>query len=307
MGRLTVALALAAVTLASGCVSQTVIKANSTPAIKAESDLPENQLLDIGIALFDPGIPEDFEETLKKLINPGVRRAEAGYMPYILKSTLTDTGNWGAVRVTPRDSSVVDLRVEATIIKSDGEQLELGVRAIDATGRVWLEKEYEDTASRFAYESQAHAHEDPFQDIYNSICNDLLEARQTLEAEQIEEIRDITRLRFAADLSPDSFGNHIDTEQDGTYYIRRLPAENDPMLARVESILQREHMFIDVLDEHYGSFHNEMSQPYNDWRQFSYEEVIALRDLQAAARMRKIMGAAAIIGGAVLDSHSSNQ
>ena len=54
------------------------------------------------------GLPED-ESDLPEEIYPDIRRAEAKYFPYHLKTTLQSTGHWGAVRVIPNEQVVTDL------------------------------------------------------------------------------------------------------------------------------------------------------------------------------------------------------
>ena len=56
---------LVAACLQAGCVSTTVVKANSAPPMKAARDVPEQELLDVGIAIFDDGLPESGEERQK--------------------------------------------------------------------------------------------------------------------------------------------------------------------------------------------------------------------------------------------------
>ena len=60
---------------------------------RAQIELPSEELLDIGILLFDPNIPEEEDD----FIFPEIRKAEARYMPFHLKKTLQDTGFWGGV------------------------------------------------------------------------------------------------------------------------------------------------------------------------------------------------------------------
>ncbi|MCP4833099.1 MAG: hypothetical protein GY886_12885, partial [Gammaproteobacteria bacterium] len=69
----------------------------------ATTEIPDYALLDVGIVLFDPGIPESQEEQQKDLVFPEVRRAEARYIPYHLKGTLESTGYWGSVWVLPEE------------------------------------------------------------------------------------------------------------------------------------------------------------------------------------------------------------
>jgi hypothetical protein len=156
--RLVLCLCLAA--LATGCVNTTVKTVNFETAETA-TEIVEEQLLDVGIAIFDPAIPEDWEDQESANIVPDVRRAEARYMPQVLKATLQASGNWGAVRVLPRASAAVDLAIEGRIVESDGELLELHVLARDATGRVWIDDDYRYLTSKYAYESGSPEQVDP--------------------------------------------------------------------------------------------------------------------------------------------------
>ena len=81
--------------LVSGCVSQTVKRVDTTAAHQATEVIPEAMLLDVGIHLFDPNVPEEWRDRERDGILPEVRRAEARYLPFILKDTLEGTGNWG--------------------------------------------------------------------------------------------------------------------------------------------------------------------------------------------------------------------
>ncbi|MBA3564121.1 MAG: hypothetical protein H0W33_08975 [Gammaproteobacteria bacterium] len=295
------AAALACALLAGGCVSYDVRKANAEPVIEAEHDIPEQQLLDVGVAVLDPGIPEDEAEREKQGVFPEVRKTEARLVAYEARDTLQSTSQWGAVRMVPRDASSVDVLVTGEMLESDGEILRVRFHVEDATGRVWLDKEYEDLASKFAYREDIELEEDPFQDIYNSLANDMLAVRKELGSPAATEIRQVARLRFASELSPYAFGNYLaKDEQEGRYSIERLPAEGDPMLERVEDIRQRDYLFIDTLDAHYAGFSQDVQIPYDDWRKYSYEEVIALREVRRSARNRMLAGIGTVIGGAVM-------
>ena len=288
---------LLSLTLLSACASHQIIKANAKPAIKAQREIPENELLDVGVAIFDPGIPDDPKVAEKKNIFPEVRKAEARYIPYILRTTLEGTGHWGAARVIPSDINTADLLVEGKVVTSNGEKLIVDILVKDATGRVWLEKQYSDTASKYAYRDEKLGDEDPFQDLHNNIANDMLEVKNRLLSEDIRTIRNVSELKFAADLSPHAFGDHLQQNERGDYTINRLPAQDDPMFARVLSIRDRDYMLIDTLDEHYATLYRNMAQPYQDWRENSFEEVQALREVQSSARNRMLLGAAAVIAG----------
>jgi hypothetical protein len=290
--------------LASGCVEQTV-KSTSVPSVKTmEQELPEGQLLDVGIVIFDPGLEGDLED--EDFVYPEVRRAEARYMPYLLLEAIQSSAAWGAVRVVPNDQQAMDLLVSATIIKSHGEELQLQVEAKDATGRVWLNKEYENKASKYSYTKTTRARIDPFQAVYNQIANDLLAVMMKLSPEERARVRLVNELRFARSMSPDAFEGHLSNDGKGNYKIERLPATDDPMLARVRKIRERDYLFIDTLQEYYANFNGQMSAPYQEWRKLSYEEAMALQELRAESTRKLIAGAAMVIAGVAASGSSDS-
>ncbi|MFK8016672.1 MAG: hypothetical protein AB8G17_14660 [Gammaproteobacteria bacterium] len=287
-----------------GCTSTTVIDASSTPARSVGADFTEQQLLDVGIAIFEEGLAPNEKYLEQELIDPNVRRAEARYLAYNLRNTLERTENWGAVRLIPRESRAIDLMVYGEIKASTGIELELKIRAVDATGETWLKKTYEDVASALSYREEIGGDEDAFQDIYNEIADDLLEAYLEREQKDITRIRKTALLHFAEDIAPYAFDDYLSEGKRGSRTILKLPADGDPMLARVEKIREREYMFVDLLDEHYKAFHKNMSEPYSDWRRYTYEELLALRDLKRAALATKLIGAATVVGGIAVQNQS---
>lgn len=283
-----------------GCATSRTVQYETIDAIQAETEVAEVALLDVGILLFDPGVPEDQEEA-DGFVFPDVRRAEARFMPYHLKKTLEGTGHWGSVWVLPERSNAVDLIVFGRVEHSDGLEVKLRIGAWDATGREWLNKPYKSRVPEKAYSKYRDLTQDPYQNIYNDIVNDLLAAREKLSEKKLGAIRQVAELRFAADLVPSAFGSHLE-EDDGEYSIRRLPAEDDPMLARMRAVREREYTFVDTLNEYYASLYYEMSPPYEDWRKMSREETISYRELKRSARMRQLLGLAAILGAVAYEA-----
>ncbi len=105
--------------------------------------MAEPQLLDVGIGVFDANVPATEKEQKAHRMDPDVRAAEARYMPVLLASTLQGTGYWGQVRVVPRGLTAFDVNIAGTIVESTGQKLKLAIVATDATGHVWLSKNYE--------------------------------------------------------------------------------------------------------------------------------------------------------------------
>jgi len=285
------------VVVLGGCVSHTVRSVDMTPPRQADEAVPEELLFDVGVAVFDANVPEDYDEQIESNVAPEVRRAEANYLAYFLKNLLQTTGNWGAVRVVPRPTHAVDVNVEGTILHSDGESLELEVEVSDATGEQWFKKRYEGLASKYAYDESIPRNIDPFQAVYTAIADDMLAYREQLTAQYVARVRTIAEMKFAREFAPDAFGEHVAETGRGEFELTRLPATSDPMLVRVRRVREREYLFIDTLDEYFSDFQTTMFAPYHDWRRATYDEAIAYKELRAQARSRMVAGTAAIIGG----------
>ena len=293
---------LLALSLLTGCVTETV-KSTSVPVLDApDTPVPDAELLDVGVVILDPGISsvEDEEQ-----VYPEVRRAEATFMATELADVLAEQGGWGAVRVVPDERQFSDLLVRGTILQSDGEALELKIRASDARGTVWLDKRYTGITSRYAYEQGTRAKQDPFLSVYRMIANDMLAAFQRLPAEERTTIRRVAEMRFARDFASGAFADYLNEDPSGQVTLRRLPSEEDPMLARVRGLRQRHYVFVDTLQGHYTGFSDDMYTPYQEWRKASYEETVALRELENEAKREMIAGGAAILAGIVAQSSGS--
>jgi hypothetical protein len=280
--------------------------------------VPEHLLLDVGIRVFDPGLTEEDKETSleeleKRGIFPYLRRSEARYYPFQLKNTLESTGHWGAVRVIPGDVASVDVIVSGTIVKSTGKDLVLRIEAGDSTGRRWIkDRKYRTEAEERAYlDDDATADEiivedDPYEHLFHEIANDLLHARGKLDEEDLERVRDVSALRFAADLAPDAFGDHLATSKKGRFRVERLPSRDDPMMARVLRVRDSDYEFVDTLNAFYADFFAEMDEPYAQWRKYSYEEQVEFERLRRSARMRKILGTLLLLGGVYAEANGGS-
>ena len=281
------------VLLLSGCSSNTVRTTEVTPVIAGDPGMPEDQLLDVGVRLFDPNSAALTEEEI--FTSPEIRKAEARFMPTVLADTLQKSGHWGAVRVAPSETGVSDIVVDGKILESTGEKLALEISISDASGAHWYTKQYEGFASKYSYDAKVAP--EPFQDVYNRITNDLAIARAKLSPAEAKRLRTISELRFAESFAPKAFNGFLEKDKNGRFSVRRLPAENDPMLVRIRSIRERDNLFVDTLQDYYNGFSRQMSAPYQDWRKESYTESIAYRELRAQATGRTIAGVASIIAG----------
>jgi hypothetical protein len=278
----------------SGCVSETV-KSTSVPALRPPANsVPENELLDVAVAIFDPGLDVVDEN---ERIYPEVRRAEARYIPQVLTGVLQNSGAWGAVRVMPNEERITDLMISGTILHSDGETLRLHIVARDSRDYVWLDRDYEGGASRYAYDSKTRSQYDPFQSVYHQIANDLVMRFDELPSTARREIRTVSELLFARSFSEEAFEGYLDRTRKGKRLVVRLPADDDPMLQRVRRLRERDHVFVDTLQSYYEGFSDDMYGPYQEWRKLSYQEVVAYQELKRESTQQLIAGGAAILAG----------
>lgn len=289
--------------LLSGCVNQTVKSTSVPPLAQPPQPIPDAQVLDVGVAILDPGIGELQDDDR---VYPEIRRAEATFIARELTTTLEEVGAWGAVRVVPDTRQFTDLLVTGKILHSDGEHLEVAVTVTDARGIPWIEKTYEGVTSRYAYENRATADRDPFLLVYRQIANDMLTVFNRTPSRDRMAIRQVAELRFARTFAQDAFQDYLTQDEAGVYKIQRLPAENDPMLERVRNLRQRNYVFVDTLQGYYTGFSEDMYTPYQEWRKLSYDEVVAQRELQTEANQRLIAGAAAVIAGIAAQGSSSD-
>jgi hypothetical protein len=296
--------AWAQLTISTACATQQIDTDNSVELVQAATEIPEQQLLDVGIQVFDPGVPPNQEE-IPDDVFPEVRKAEARYIAIHLAQTMQETGHWGAVRVVPSASDAIDLKVTGRIFSSNGRQLVMHVLAVDPTGRVWVNQKYKGLADPAAYQEERVGTREPYQNMYNQISNDILQAREKLKGAQLTEIQQVADIKFAATLAPTPYADYVDVDRKGRYTVQQLPADDDPMIQRIDSIREREYMFVDTLNQQYANFYAQMIEAYDNWRRYSYQEQLALAELRRKARIQKIVGALAVLGAMFAEADSA--
>ena len=297
MKKIVVLLTILALVLQSACTTTTGGRRNIEGAVVIDeslSEIPENQLLNASIEIFDPGtLPENEKEA--NGLSMDIRNAEARYMPEQLRATMEKTGYWGAVRVVPRDISDSELLVSGDILQSNGLQLDLRIAARDASGRKWFTRDYRAAVEAAYYQSSAFTGE-AFQPLYNTIANDLARFLKSLTVEDITTIRRIAELRFASDIAPEAYAGYLDKDDTGEYSIVHLPSNDDPMYGRVQAIQERDLLMIDTLNGHFDNFYREMREPYTEWRKARSDEAEKQKALEKAALNRTLLGVASIVG-----------
>ena len=264
-----------------------------------ERELADGELLNVSVQIFDPGVlPENPEQ--RKGLSPEIREAESRFAPIHLKHTLQRTGYWGAVRVVPDQDVGSEVLVQGKIEHSDGEHVSLQITVTDARNVTWFQQTYAETARPEEHIGVEMEKEDVFQDLFNTIANDIALHRNTLDPAEIREIRQVAALKYANSMAPDPFGQYLSTSEDGVVRLKRLPADDDPMFERVEAVKVRDDLLIDTINDYYDIYYQDLWEPYSNWRKYRQEEVTTLRKLERQALTRQILGVTAIVGAIAL-------
>jgi hypothetical protein len=301
----TFAAVAAVLVILSGCATYYAQQVGPTPIVRAEAEIPENQLMDVGVLVFKSADLTD-KTAEKEGTHKDIRKAECHFIAYHLKNTLQQSGQWGAVQVIPAETDSFDLLVEGKILESNGQYLGLKIEVIDAGGQSWFEKNYREQAAKNAYGSNRAGEKDAFQNIYNAIANDMAEYKNRLSPEQIHTLRTTAKLKYAEDFAPDAFKGYLAREKDDLVAIKRLPADDDPMMQRLLKIREREYMYVDTLNEQYEKFYTAMWPSYENWRQLNLTERKAIREIKKKALTRQLIGALMIAGAIAAGTGNSN-
>jgi hypothetical protein len=297
--------------LLTGCVVHETKPLPKINAVQAQQQIPQDELLDVGIHVFEPGVPPDLikdEQALaKKRIYPEIRQAESRYMASELRATLESSSEWGAVRVVPGTVEFVDVSVTGRILESTGAKVALEISVNDSTGRTWIaHKRYESPADLGSYKTDAALKaRDPFQNLYSQIANDMLAAREKLAQQQRRDIRRVTELRFAGDLAPQAMGSYLTHDNKSGYHVVRLPASDDPVATRIQRIRERDAKVVDTVNGYYANFSDEMRDSYGNWRRTSFDDIEKEDRLRNQARTRTVLGTAAVLASVLVPSHCS--
>jgi len=288
----------------TACAVQKVTSTLEMPLKQQVIAAKRQHPLDLAVIPFKSDISKSQKES-DSPISSSARNAEGLFLANQLTSTIQKTSIWGAVRSIPDKETMVDVYVEGKIINSDGEKLTLEISVSDSTNRNWYTKTYTQTVGYYAYKKNMENYRDPFQNLFNTIANDLLEYHSKLSFEDAKKLSTTSTLKFASEFSPDAFSGHLKKGSSGDLEISRLPAENDPILKKISDLRKRDNLFIDAMQGHYDNFSRRMYKPYQSWRQATHEEISASRELKRQSVARTVGGIAAVIGGIMASGSGS--
>ncbi len=92
--RLVAATLVAFVVAAIVAIAPAALAQSGETLVAATSD---GTALNVTIPVFDPGIPDDPSLFREMQVFPRIRQIEARMMPFILRETLVESAQWGAV------------------------------------------------------------------------------------------------------------------------------------------------------------------------------------------------------------------
>lgn len=235
---------------------------------------PALPLLDIGVVSFDPGVADDDVSPLA-----AVRRLEGQLLAAELREALQQSNQWGVVRLVPSASALTPVALQTLIVFSDGRDLILDVSARDAMGTLWFQQ-------RIAHRSTlTDGSAQPLDALFNVISNRLLDHWQSWKVAERRRFLDAAGLMYAQSLVPEAFSEMVTFSEEG-WEVRRLPAEDDPMLARVTRVRNQEYLFCDTVDEQYTVLQDRVGSTYALWRQATLEQAVWLEEYERRASSR---------------------
>ena len=121
--------------------------------------------------------------------------AEQRYLPYLLKTTLTESGFWGAVRVTPGVDVTAEINCQGQLLAASAAELQLQLICRDALGELWLDDRFDTRVARDAYSQAAFSGPDPYRPIMIRIANRLADALALLTDQDRRRLGDAALLR----------------------------------------------------------------------------------------------------------------
>ena len=280
---------------------------------QAPLDIPA---LRIAVPVLNPGLPKDETTWEKKRIWPELRRAEAVHSAHRIKEALLALNQFQSAIVSPDANVSADLYLLGEILASNGEDLKIRFRLLDATGALWIQPSI---ASHRLPEGWHRNNQQrkarPFDRVYNAIAaaversllrkakqhaatvrrNAQLAARgKAPKLSELEKASAVRRLVLARFFAPELYGDAL-RESGSRIRLNYLPDMSGAEWSDIESLSARDDVFSMRLSQHYDQFAAKMQSSYALWQQDSAPVAREERILQGRATSRAILG---ILGAA---------
>lgn len=132
---------------------------------------PSSVHLDVVVPVFDPGIPEDYDEVEDRRIWPQLRRAEATRFAVKTRDALAETGVFASVNVVPSTEATAELYVLGKIEESNSEDVSISVQLVDIAGRTWGEKTFDHRVSPGFLRDEKNEGKDTYAPVFKQSMN----------------------------------------------------------------------------------------------------------------------------------------
>lgn len=262
-----------------------------------------NIYLDVAIPVFDPGIPEDYNELNDKNIWPQLRRAEANRFAVMTKKALEKIAAFGNVSVVPTPQATADLYILGRIDHSNAEDIKLTIDVVDISGRRWDSETFEHRVSLGFFRDKQNKSNDPYEPVFDEIAEHVFNLLNKKSEADKGKIKQITDIRFAQSFSPETFSRHLSTDRKGITTLTGLPGKDDPMMARVQPLRVQDQMFIDRMQTQYEGFGAKTDDSYRLWQEKTLPATVAAREAETQTLLKGLLGGAAVILAGVNAKH----
>lgn len=287
------------------------------PAIGSGSPASHDKVrLDVVVPVFDPGLPEDEDDYEKKGVWPELRRAEANRFAVLLKEELDATGMFGDVHVSPDASATGDLYVLGVIREANGEDVEIEVVARDIGGSDWLQEEYAHRVKGRFFRDARNEGKDPYRPVFQEVAEAIANEAEARPNEDLASLRNLTAVRFAGVLAPDSFGGHVAVEQEEKrgwlksrrnrtkFSLKSLPAQDDPAFRNTQAIRVQDGIFMAQLGEKYQAFYDDTQESYLVYQEAALPAARQRREQLGKASAKAVLGGITALGGILLGKNA---
>ncbi|WP_371194849.1 hypothetical protein [Glaciecola sp. SC05] len=276
--------------------------------------------LDVAVPTFDPGFPIDsstgeidYAELDDEGIWPQLRRTEAKLFAIETKNALQREKVFGSVVVVPDASTPSDLFVLGGITHSDSEVVGASITVVDSSGEIWGQKDFAHEVSANFFRDQRNKNKNPYEPLFNEISSYVVELLKKLDADEKQQIKNMSLMRYARYYSPEAFGQYIESDikrKNGQRYYKfeltGLPDQNDPMLRRIEELRAQELLFIDRLQDQYEVFDAEVGPSYQTWQEETLPELEAARKAAMKRNASAALGVGLGVLAAILSKNSGS-
>lgn len=288
-------------------------KQPSPAAQQASLDIPP---LRIAVPLLDPGLPKNESSWAKKGVWPELRRAESVHSAHKIKEALLALNRFESAIVSADAKVSADLYLMGEILASNGEDLKIRFRLVDATGAVWIQPS---TASwrlpEGWHDNNQQRNAEPFDRVYKAIAAAVersLERKARQHADRVrrnaqlvaqgkapklselERVAVTRRLVLARFFAPELYGAAL-RESRSRIQLNYLPELSGAEWSDIESLAARDDAFSLRLSEHYDQFAAKMQSAYALWQRDSAPAAREKRIRQGRAVAQGIIGALAAV------------